>query len=197
MTNKIERIIVHWDAGNGTMNDYIKKYYHFMVDKNAEIHNGYFTPEDNLDTSDERYCPHVGGMNTGSIGVAALGMWGFELGKKKSIYEINRLQMEKLFKFVAQLCHKYDLKPIDGVINTHAEIGYKVLTGKIKRTQLTALNVGKQDILYLPYEPELRPENVGGYIRNKINWYYEKIGENGDNICSDVAYIRGIEEAKK
>jgi len=175
----IERIIIHWDGGNGNMSEYLRKYYHFMVDKNANTYSGKYKPEDNINTSDNEYCPHVGGLNTGAIGVAVLGMHGFDLFKTVGDYEINRKQMEACFSLVAKLCHKYNLEPVDNVVNTHAEIGVKVLNGEIKRTPLTALNVGKQDILFLPYKPNMKPDQVGEYIRNKINWYYKKIKKDG------------------
>lgn len=66
----MKRIIIHWTAGTGSPNSVDKHHYHYLIDSQGKIHNGIFTPEDNLNCYDGRYAAHTGGGNTASIGVA-------------------------------------------------------------------------------------------------------------------------------
>ena len=74
----MKRIIIHWTASRYYPNDYEKHFYHYLIDKDGKVYNGYYTPEDNLDCSDGKYAAHTGGGNTGSIGIAMCAMAGFK-----------------------------------------------------------------------------------------------------------------------
>lgn len=52
-------------GGGNYPNDVDKEAYHFLVDKDGEVHYGIHKVEDNLDCNDGNYAAHCGGGNTG------------------------------------------------------------------------------------------------------------------------------------
>jgi hypothetical protein len=176
---KIKYITIHWSVDNGEINEEAKKHYHYCIDRKGRIHNGHYTPEDNIDCLDGKYAAHTGGMNTGNIGVAFLGMLGYKSPKNMGNYPITQIQFEHGLRFIASLCIKYGIEPTKENVRTHYEIGKDVVDGIIPRTKLNAVNVGKIDIICLEFKPELQPNDVGIYIRNKIRWYIGKINNKG------------------
>lgn len=156
---------MHWTAGTYECNDFCKSKYHFLIGKNGEVYEGKFKPEDNLNTADGKYAPHVAKWNTGSIGVSYCGMAGYSYPDKNSTkYPLLQKQMESGFKKIAQLCKQYKISPDN--VYTHYEVSLmRPDTG----------NDGKQDIKFIPYEPNLAKENIGNFIRNKVRWYLSKI----------------------
>lgn len=169
--------IIHWTAGTYNANSIDKKSYHYLYDydikdKTSNVVEGIYKPYDNLNCNDGKYAPHVGGMNTGRIGVALCAMAGFINNQNVGNYPIIKIQFEKMCSHVAFLCKLYNLKPNDW--DTHYEIGKKIQNGIIKKTSLNAQNIGKIDIICLPFEPNIEQHQIGDYIRNKINWYYLK-----------------------
>ena len=167
--------VIHWTAGTYNANNTDKRSYHYLYeyDKNKNISNvvkGIYKPEDNLVCNDGAYAPHTGGMNTGRIGVALCAMAGFKSLQNPGNYPIVKIQFEKMCSHIAYLCKLYSLKPYDW--QTHYEIGQKIKNGIIKKTNLNISNIGKIDIICLPFEPSISQNQVGNYIRNKIQWYY-------------------------
>ena len=162
----MRRIILHWTAGTGFPTDYEKNFYHFLVDKNGEIHAGVYSPEDNLDVSVGNYAAHTGGGNSGSIGVAVCGMAGFVSAARCGNFPLTRVQLEALFALCAKLCVKYSISISQQTVMTHYEFGQK-----FPKTS----SAGKIDLTYLPPFPAIKTADVGGFIRAKINWYRLKI----------------------
>ena len=158
----MKRIIIHWTAGTGSPNSVDKQHYHYLIDSKGKIHNGIFTPEDNENCYDGRYAQHTGGGNTGSIGVALCGMFGF-IGKNNvGKYPLTKIQCERMFKLCADLSKKYNIFVSHSNIMTHYEFG-------IKNPKTSS--AGKIDIVYLPPYPELSKDKIGDFIRGKIKWY--------------------------
>lgn len=162
--NSFKNIVLHWTGGGNYPNDVDKEAYHFLVDKDGEVHYGIHKVEDNLDCTDGNYAAHCGGGNTGRIGVALCGMMGFNNSMKFTKYPLTRKQFEAAFLLCAELCKKYKLKP--NQVITHAEFGLKFPNTSSK---------GKPDISYIPYLSLEGVEKIGSYIRNKVNWYYSKL----------------------
>lgn len=148
-------------GGGNYPNEVDKGAYHFLVDKDGVIHKGFYSPEDNLDCTDGNYAAHCGGGNTGRIGVALCGMYGFNNSMKFTKYPITAKQLESAMELCSKLCKKYKLKP--NQVITHAEFG-----NKFPNTS----SYGKIDINYIPYISLEGIDKVGSYIRNKVNWYY-------------------------
>lgn len=164
---KLSRIIVHWTAGGKEPNPHDLQAYHYLIDGEGLVRKGTYAPEDNEDCKDGRYAAHTGGGNTGSIGVAVCGMAGYNKNYKTKVkpeYAVSRSQMEKMFSFIARLCGKYNI-PINKVI-THAEFGLANPNTSSK---------GKIDISYIPHEDLSGIEECGDYIRNKVQWYKERL----------------------
>ena len=69
-------------------------------------------------------------------------------------------------KLVAELCKKYDIKITKETVMTHYEFG--------KKNPKTS-SAGKIDIVYLPPYPNIKQNDIGDFIRNKVKWYYKNM----------------------
>ena len=163
----MKRIIIHWTAGGSFPNNVDKNHYHYLIDGSGNIHKGVYAPEDNENCNDGRYAQHTGGGNTGAIGVALCGMFGFQGVNSIGKYPITRLQCERMFKLVAELAKKYKIVVSSDTVMTHYEFGLKNPKTSSK---------GKIDIVYLPPFPDVSKDKIGDFIRNKIRWYMGKVG---------------------
>jgi len=164
MINKLSRIIIHWSAGLWYPNDYEKQFYHFLIDCDGKCYSGNHKPEDNIDCTDGNYAAHTGGGNTGSIGVALCAMLGFISPANAGKYPITKPQLEACFKFCAELCEKYKI-PVENVM-THYEFG---------KAHPQTTSAGKIDIIFLPPYPEVKQNEIGDFIRQKIKWYLNRV----------------------
>lgn len=162
----MNKIIIHWTAGAYMPNSTDLRHYHYLIDKNGRINCGIFRPEDNENCNDGKYAQHTGGGNTGAIGVALCGMYGFSSATKLGCYPLTKIQCEALFSFVAKLSKKYKIKIDNNHIMTHYEFG-------LKNPKTTS--AGKIDIIYLPPYPQIKKQNIGDFIRSKVLWYSTKI----------------------
>lgn len=162
----MNKIIIHWTAGAYMPNSTDLRHYHYLIDKNGRINCGIFRPEDNENCNDGKYAQHTGGGNTGAIGVALCGMYGFSSATKLGCYPLTKIQCEALFSFVAKLSKKYKIKIDNAHIMTHYEFG-------LKNPKTTS--AGKIDIVYLPPYPQIKQQKIGDFIRSKVLWYSTKI----------------------
>ena len=158
----LKRIILHWTAGQNAPNETDKKHYHFMIDGDGNVHSGKYKPEDNENCKSGGYAAHTGGGNTGSIGVALCGMLDFHDKNKVGNCPLTKTQCEAAFKFMAELCKKYKIEVTPETILTHKEFG---------DSHPKTTSHGKIDICYFPPYPEVKPAEVGDFIRNKVLWY--------------------------
>lgn len=156
----LKKITFHWTGGTYTPNQTDLNAYHFLIDGDGKIHQGKYKPEDNLNCKDGHYAKHCGGGNTGNIGIAICAMWNAK------DYPIKRIQIESACKLAAELSAKYGIRITDGNIVTHSEFG---------RLHPNTTSYGKIDIQSLPCVCIYGVDNVGKWIRNKVNWYRSKI----------------------
>lgn len=163
----MKRIIIHWTAGTNSPNAQEKECYHFLIDGLGNVHNGHCKPEDNENCNDGKYAAHTGGGNTGSIGVAMCGMSGYSptKGISSTKYPLTKIQCERCFKLVAELCKKYNLQVTPQTVMTHYEFG---------KTHPNTSSAGKIDITCLP-EYLISSEKIGEFIRNKVRWYLQHL----------------------
>ena len=152
-----KNIILHWTAGNYRPCNEDLKHYHYLVDVDGNIISGKYEPKDNLNCTDGKYAAHTGGGNTGRIGIAVC-------CRKDEKTLPTRKQIEAMCNFAAKLCSIYGLNPNDCI--THAEFG---------KNHPTTSSYGKIDINSIPYANIFGIESTGKYLRNKIQWYYNKI----------------------
>lgn len=164
----MKKIIIHWTAGGYYPNAAEKNYYHFLVDKDGNVHNGRFKPENNLKCVNGCYAAHTGGGNTGSIGVAMCAMAGFKSKNDIGKYPITPIQFETAMKLCADLALKYNIVVNSSNIMTHYEFGIK--------TPKTS-SAGKIDVTYIPSYAWVDKNEVGSFIRSKIKWYISKVKE--------------------
>ena len=156
---KYKGIVCHWTGGTYTPNSTDKLHYHFLIDGKGKVVEGKYKPSDNLDCSDGKYAAHCGGGNTGRIGVALCGMWSKD-------YPIKRIQLEAMCKLVAQLCKQYGIAIGSDTVMTHSEFGHK---------NPSTTSFGKVDIDKLPCIALYTRNDCGNWIRNKVNWYRQRL----------------------
>ncbi len=158
----MKRIILHWTAGVYHPNEHELECYHFLVDKDGNIHNGKFKPESNEICKPGQYAAHTGGGNTGSIGAALCAMAGFKSRSECGNYPITAKQFEAAMKLCAELAKKYNIKITPNTLMTHYEFGLK---------NPNTSSAGKIDIVYIPPYPWVAQNDVGAFIRSKVKWY--------------------------
>ena len=160
----MKRIIVHWTGGTYFPNNTDLEHYHFLIDKNGKVYNGKYNPEDNENCNDGKYAQHTGGGNTGSIGVALCGMYGFKDKNNVGNYPLTEKQCLVLFKLLYDLSEKYDIKVSPNTLMTHYEFG-------LKNPQTSSR--GKIDIIFLPPFPDIQQNETGNFIRNSVIKFYK------------------------
>ena len=168
----MKRIVIHWTGGTNQPNNIEFQHYHFMINGDGVIIAGKFPVSANEVCRTDKnnnalYAAHTGGGNTGSIGVSLCGMLNFVFGKPESTkYPLKAVQCEACWKKVAELCKQYNIAVTPDTVLTHYEFGKK---------HPKTTSCGKPDISYLHPYPELKPAEIGDYIRNKVKWYLSKI----------------------
>lgn len=160
-------ICIHWTAGSyiGSTADF--RHYHFNVGKDGKIDKGQFSPFNNIPPlHNGKYAAHCGGGNSYCIGVALRGMSGYSRPGKCGRYPLTRAQGEAAWELVALLCKEHGIPVTAETVFTHYEYG---------KRHPDSDSAGKIDITHLPYEPDLKPDEVGDYIRGKVRWYLQKL----------------------
>ena len=158
----MKRIILHWTAGGYYPNAHELECYHFLIDKDGNVHNGKYKPENNEICKPGQYAAHTGGGNTASIGVALCAMNGFKSRNLTCSYPITAKQFEASMKLCAELAVKYNIKVNPNTVLTHYEFGLK---------NPKTSSAGKIDIIYIPSYPWVAQDDIGAFIRSKVKWY--------------------------
>jgi len=162
----MKRIVLHWTAGKYLPNDCDLTHYHYLLDNKGLIYCGKYRVSDNEICKPGRYAMHTGGGNTGSIGVAMCGMFGYKNPLSAGNFPITAVQLERTFSFCAELLKKYNIILTPTSLLTHYEFGQK---------HPKTSSFGKIDITYLPPYPEVSKDEVGSFIRSKVRWYLDKV----------------------
>lgn len=162
----MKRIIIHWTAGGAIPNQHEKECYHYLIDNLGKIHEGKFKPIANEICKAGMYAPHTGGGNTGSIGVALCGMFGYKDRQNIGTSPITKIQFETAMQLCAKLAKIYGITVHPNTVMTHYEFG------KIHPKTSSA---GKIDITFLPPYSWVETNDIGNFIRSKIKWYLQKI----------------------
>lgn len=168
----MRRIIIHWTAGQLQPNAADFQHYHFLINGDGIVINGKFPVGANEkccnDTTNKPlYAAHCGGGNTGSIGVAMCGMYvPKNCHYKNSPALLTKVQVERCFKLIAELCKTYKIPITADTVMTHYEFGLK---------HPKTSSAGKIDIVWLAPYPDLKANEIGNFIRNKAKWYLTKI----------------------
>lgn len=167
---KLKYIVFHHTAGGWYPNDIDRAHYHYMIDKDGGVHEGRLKPEANArnlaGVAPGQYAAHCGGGNSYAIGLALCGMAGYSSRAQVGKYPLTRKQFEAACEKAAELCLEHDITPSPMTVYTHYEFG--------KRRPDTT-SKGKIDITYLPFRPDLLPDQIGDHIRSTVAWYIAKI----------------------
>lgn len=164
--SKMQRIIIHWTGGAYLPNSTDRLKYHRLYGKDGKKYLGKYRPEDNLNCKDGKYAAHVDLANTGSIGHSFCAMLGFKNSKNVGQYPITKQQLEGGLKGIAEDCKLYKIPVSPLVVATHYEWGL---------AHPNTDNKGKIDIIYLPPYPDIKTNEIGDFIRDKVKWYLSKI----------------------
>jgi hypothetical protein len=172
----VKKIVIHWTAGPYDMTQADFLHYHYTIGPNGEINHGKFSVDDNIPPLRAgKYAAHCGGGNSYSIGVALRGMAGYTSPTHIGPFPLTKKQCETAWQFVAGLCKGYGITVSEDTVYSHYEYGIRY-----PKTS----SAGKIDITYLPHEPTLKRDQVGGYIRKKVNWYLGKPNTKAVNNAS-------------
>ena len=124
--SRFKAVVWHWSGGGHTWDDTSAEHYHFGIDGNGKVHAGEHTPEDNLNVRDNDYAAHVGGWNTGAIGVSMMGMAGASVDGRGLIHwgraPITDTQVTAMLRQTADLCRRYGLRVSRETTLSHAEV---------------------------------------------------------------------------
>lgn len=162
----MKRIILHWTAGKYKPNSCDLEHYHYLVDGDGNVVQGKFKVSDNEICKSGCYAMHTGGGNTGSIGVAMCGMYGFKSVQDAGLYPIKAKQFERTMKLCAELAKEFGINISETTLMTHYEFGQK---------HPATTSFGKIDVTFIPPYPFVKREEAGAFIRNKVKWYLEHI----------------------
>ena len=105
------------------------------------------------------------------INIAFMGMKGYESYKKQGDFPITAVQLDEGLKFIANLAVEFDIKPSTTSILTSYEQ---------KKRKYGIVNIAETDIVSLPTQAYLFPDEVGKYLRSKVKFYI-KYGLDNDN----------------
>jgi hypothetical protein len=167
-------ICFHWTAGSYGESQEDHEHYHFTIGPDGALAHGRFKPEDNIPKNGVSlagqkpgtYAAHCGGGNSWAIGIALRGMAGFMGPSKLGSYPLKAKQCEAAWELAAKLSLEYGIQIRPDTVFSHYEFGQK---------HPDTSSHGKIDIIHLPYEPELMPNDVGDFIRRKVSWYRAKL----------------------
>jgi hypothetical protein len=164
----MKKVCIHWTAGAYGQSDLDYIHYHYTVGKDGTVLSGKFSPEANLPPLlNGHYAAHCGGGNSYCLGISLRGMAGYQSPAHPGPYPLTETQCEAAWKYVAALCLKYRISVTPDTVFTHYEFG---------RRNPTSDSAGKIDITHLPHKPELKPDQVGDYIRSRIQFYLAPTG---------------------
>lgn len=155
----VKYIIGHWSAGNYEPNPVDREAYDLLVTGEGKLVVGNHELDNNKAAT--------AGMNSITYNISCCG------GLNRT--PLKNVQCEAFFKACADKLHKFGLTP--DKFYTHAEIGKmvenKTITKLLPNNGYLKNNIGKIDLTKLPYD--LNGKSSGDFIRNKIQWYYNKI----------------------
>lgn len=150
---KMERIVVHWTAGNARASEGDRGHYHLLIESDGRVVLGLKPISANARPIRGSYAAHTRGLNSGSIGVALCGMVGaverpFSAGKAP----ITLAQWDSLIDLVRELTRAYGIAITPQTVLSHAEV----------EKTLGIAQRGKWDIARLPWNPKLTSARAVG-----------------------------------
>ncbi|HEV2132177.1 MAG TPA: N-acetylmuramoyl-L-alanine amidase, partial [Longimicrobiaceae bacterium] len=156
------RIIWHWTGGGSRANDVDRKHYHWIIEQDGTIVTGRFLVASNMQRVwGSEYAQHTGGMNSFSVGISFAGMKDCGSAQRPGPCPLNENQVLAGLRFTAACCVAWSLDPLNPAHCFHHREAWE-LHG-IKGTH----NHQKFDITFLPFLPQLKPNETGPWLRQK------------------------------
>jgi hypothetical protein len=157
----MERVIVHWTAGNHKASTDDRKHYHLLIEADGNLVRG--VPSIALNDADGTkagYAAHTLNCNTGSIGVSLCCMAGaIESPFKAGSAPMTRKQWDTAAVVVADLCRRYGITVSPRTVLSHAEV----------QETLGIKQRGKWDIAHLAFDSSIVGAKACGiYLRTAV-----------------------------
>lgn len=156
----LTRVHWHWTAGGGYPSDLDRQHYHYLIDRDGQVHHGRWPVEANIALKSGAYAAHTLNANTGAIGIGVCGMAGaserpFSPGRAP----MTELQIDALVELTAQLCRDHGIQVARRTVLSHAEV----------QPTLGIKQRGKWDISWLPgMAAPSDPVRVGDGLRARV-----------------------------
>ena len=121
---QMNRVIVHWTAGNHRASGLDRRHYHILIEGDGKFVRGI----PSIDKNDARgvkpgYAAHTLNCNTGSIGVSLCCMAGaVERPFKAGTAPMTRAQWDALPAVLVDLCRRYSIAVTPRTVLSHAEV---------------------------------------------------------------------------
>jgi N-acetyl-anhydromuramyl-L-alanine amidase AmpD len=149
----MERIIVHWTAGQHRASAECRAHYHVLIEGDGKLVRGIPSIDLNARPSKPGYAAHTLSCNSGSIGVALCCMAGaienpFDPGPAP----MTRVQWDVLPTVLAALCRRYAIPVAATTVLSHAEV----------QGTLGVPQRGKWDIARLAFDPSVKGARACG-----------------------------------
>lgn len=155
---RLERIIVHWTAGNHKASDLDRSHYHVLIEGDGKLVRGLHPISANAVGASGARANHTLNCNTGSIGVSLCAMAGaverpFSAGKAP----VTVAQWDVLPAVLAELCRRYSIPVGPRTVLSHSEV----------QGTLGIKQNGKWDIARLPFSHLTGATVIGDDFRAK------------------------------
>jgi N-acetyl-anhydromuramyl-L-alanine amidase AmpD len=144
---KIERIHVHWTAGQHKASQLDRQHYHILIEGDAALIRGVPSIDLNgLPHAKAGYAAHTLNANTGAIGVSLCCMMNaVESPFSSGPAPMTREQWNMLPRVLADLCRRYGVLVTPKTVLSHAEV----------QGMLGIKQRGKWDIARLSFDPSV------------------------------------------
>lgn len=153
-------VVVHWTGGGHRATGVDREAYHYVVEGDGSIVVGRWPVAANMrKVSGSDYAAHTGGWNSYRVGIALAGMKGYTSPAAVGNFPLRHVQVERLAMLAGYFLELGGLDPMNpDDLCTHQEVW---TIHRIKGNR----NHQKLDIEHLPFRPELKPDQVGDYLR--------------------------------
>lgn len=152
---KMERIVVHWTAGNTKASKLDREHYHILIEADGTLVRGIPTIDKNQRPAKAGYAAHTRNCNSGSIGVSLCCMAGaVESPFSSGSAPMSKTQWDALPGVLADLCKRYGIPVTPQTVLSHAEV----------QGTLGIKQSGKWDIARLSFDPSVKGAKACGDI---------------------------------
>ena len=156
-------IVLHWTGGGPRANPVDLAAYHYVIEVDGTVVAGKWPVRANMrKLVDDKYAKHTGGFNSFRVGISCAGMKDYRSRSSAGTFPLTEVQVERMLEVAGYFIGVAGLNPLDPArLCTHQEVW---TLHRVKGTQ----NHTKTDIEFLPFRPDLKPREVGDYLRKRV-----------------------------